>query len=67
MPKNIKVSEIMKTNVAYATLPGSRDEVHTLLKDKKVSGVPVLKDGKIVGLSAGQICLEILKRNSWLC
>ncbi|WP_342306175.1 CBS domain-containing protein [Methanolobus sp. ZRKC5] len=50
MPKNIKVSEIMKTNVAYATLPGSRDEVHTLLKDKKVSGVPVLKDGKIVGI-----------------
>ncbi len=50
MPKNIKVSEIMKTNVAYATLPGSRDEVHTLLKDKRVSGVPVLKDGKIVGI-----------------
>ncbi|MDG6242967.1 MAG: CBS domain-containing protein [Methanolobus sp.] len=50
MPKNIKVSDIMNNEVAYATLPGSRDEVHTLLKDKKVSGVPVLKDGKIVGV-----------------
>ncbi|MEZ5334780.1 MAG: CBS domain-containing protein [Methanolobus sp.] len=50
MPKNIKVSDIMMKEVAYATLPGSRDEVHTLLKDKKVSGVPVLKDGKLVGV-----------------
>ncbi len=50
MPKNIKVSDIMRDNVAYATLPGSRDEVHTLLKDQKVSGVPVLKDGKVVGI-----------------
>jgi CBS domain-containing protein len=50
MPKNIKVSSIMRTEVAYATLPGSRDEVHTLLKEKRVSGVPVLKDGKIVGV-----------------
>ncbi len=50
MPKNIKVSDIMQTNVAYATIPGSRDEVYTLLKDKKVSGMPVLKDGKVVGI-----------------
>ncbi|WP_340819448.1 CBS domain-containing protein [Methanolobus sp. WCC4] len=50
MPKNTKVSDIMKTDVAYATLPGSRDEVHTLLKEQKVSGVPVLKDGKVVGI-----------------
>lgn len=50
MPKNIKISDIMRTEVAYATLPGSRDEVHTLLKEKRVSGVPVLKDGKIVGV-----------------
>ena len=50
MPKNTKISDIMRKDVAFATLPGSRDEVHTLLKDKKVSGVPVLKDGKIVGI-----------------
>lgn len=50
MPKNTKVSDIMKKEVAFATLPGSRDEVHTLLKDKRVSGVPVLKDSKVVGI-----------------
>lgn len=42
--------DIMRTDVAYATLPGSRDEVHVILKDKRVSGVPVLKDGKVVGI-----------------
>lgn len=50
MPKNVRVMDIMRTDVAYATLPGSRDEVHSLLKEKRVSGVPVLKDGKVVGI-----------------
>ncbi|KXS44848.1 MAG: CBS domain-containing protein [Methanolobus sp. T82-4] len=50
MPKNVKVMDIMRTDVAFATLPGSRDEVHALLKEKRVSGVPVLKDGKVVGI-----------------
>lgn len=50
MPNSIKVSDIMITDVACATLPGSRDEVLEILKAKKVSGVPVLKDGKLVGI-----------------
>jgi len=50
MPKNIKVSDIMVKDVACATLPGSRDEVLEILKAKRVSGVPVLKDGKLVGI-----------------
>ncbi len=50
MPKNIKVSDIMIRDVANATLPGSRDEVLEILKAKRVSGVPVLKDGKLVGI-----------------
>ena len=50
MPKNIKVKDVMKKDVAFATLPGSRDEVHVLLKEQKVSGVPVLKNGKVVGI-----------------
>ncbi|MDR2944929.1 MAG: CBS domain-containing protein [Methanosarcinales archaeon] len=44
------VEEIMVRNVVSATLPGSRDEVLSILKDKKVSGVPVLKDNKVVGI-----------------
>jgi CBS domain-containing protein len=50
MLKNIKVSDIMIRDVACATLPGSRDEVLEILKAKRVSGVTVLKDGKLVGI-----------------
>ncbi len=51
MASNIpNVEDIMVKNVASATLPGSRDEVLSILKDKKVSGVPVLKDNKVVGI-----------------
>ncbi|MCL2141825.1 MAG: CBS domain-containing protein [Methanimicrococcus sp.] len=44
------VEDIMVKDVAIATLPGSRDEVLSILKDKNVSGVPVLKDSKVVGI-----------------
>lgn len=50
MPKNTIIEQIMVRNVACATLPGSRDEVLKILKDKHISGVPVLKDNKVVGL-----------------
>ncbi|WNY27221.1 CBS domain-containing protein [Methanolapillus ohkumae] len=50
MVHNLKVEDVMVKNVACATLPGSRDEVLAILKDKKVSGVPVLKDNKVVGI-----------------
>ena len=50
MPKNTIIEEIMVRDVTCATLPGSRDEVLKILKDKHISGVPVLKDNKVVGL-----------------
>ncbi len=50
MPKNIFIEDIMVRDVASATLPGSRDEVLKILKNKHISGVPVLKDSKIVGI-----------------
>lgn len=50
MPKNIKVADVMIKDVVCATIPGSRDEVLEILKEKKVSGVPVLKDGNLVGI-----------------
>lgn len=49
MPKNIFIEDIMVRDVACATLPGSRDEVLKILKNKHISGVPVLKDSKVVG------------------
>ncbi|AKB75944.1 Inosine-5'-monophosphate dehydrogenase [Methanosarcina lacustris Z-7289] len=50
MPKNIFIEDIMVRDVACATLPGSRDEVLKILKNKHISGVPVLKDSKVVGV-----------------
>lgn len=50
MPLNIKVKNVMTKEVAYATVPGSRHEVLQILKTKHISGVPVVKDGKVVGI-----------------
>jgi len=50
MPESTFIKDIMVTDVASVTLPGSRDEVLAILKEKKVSGVPVLKDNKVVGI-----------------
>lgn len=50
MPKNIFIEDIMVRDVASVTLPGSRDEVLKILKNKHISGVPVLKDSKVVGI-----------------
>jgi CBS domain-containing protein len=50
MPKDTIVEEIMVRDVACASLPGSRDEVLKILKDQRISGVPVLKDNKVVGI-----------------
>jgi len=40
----------MVRDVAYAAIPGSRDDVLKTLKDHKVSGVPVIKKGEVAGM-----------------
>jgi len=40
----------MVRDVAYVTIPGSRDDVLKVLQDRKVSGVPVIKKGDVVGM-----------------
>jgi CBS domain-containing protein len=50
MPKNIFIEDIMVRDVASSTLPGSRDEILKVLKNKHISGVPVIKDSKVVGI-----------------
>ena len=44
------VEDVMIKDVAYVSLPGSRDEVLKTLKDRCVSGVPVVKDSVVVGI-----------------
>ncbi|MDD1761946.1 MAG: CBS domain-containing protein [Methanothrix sp.] len=47
---SIFVKDIMVRDVAYVTIPGSRDDVLKVLQDRKVSGVPVIKKGEVVGM-----------------
>jgi len=47
---SILVKDVMVGDVAYVTIPGSRDDVLKVLQDRKVSGVPVIKKGEVVGM-----------------
>lgn len=49
-PQSIKVIDVMVRDVASAELPGSRDEVLDILKLKHISGVPIVKNGELVGI-----------------
>lgn len=44
------VKEWMNREVAYLTLPASRDDVLDILKKKRISGVPVIKGGSLAGI-----------------
>ncbi len=46
----MKVRDIMTKNVVYATLPNNRRFVLELFKKHGISAVPVLKDGRVVGI-----------------
>ena len=47
---SILVRDVMVNDVAHVAIPGSRDDVLKTLQDRKVSGVPVIKKGKVVGM-----------------
>lgn len=47
---NILVRDVMVRDVASVTIPGSRDDVLKTLQDHRVSGVPVIKKGEVVGM-----------------
>jgi CBS domain-containing protein len=40
----------MVRDVAYVAIPGNRDDVLKTLQERKVSGVPVIKKGEVVGM-----------------
>ncbi|HSQ94016.1 MAG TPA: CBS domain-containing protein [Methanoregula sp.] len=46
----MKVSDYMTTEVVRVDIPGNRDDVLKILKRTGISGVPVLKEGKLVGI-----------------
>lgn len=46
----MKVRDVMTRDVIYVELPSTRDVVLEVLKKHRISSVPVLKDGKLVGI-----------------
>ena len=44
------VEDVMNKDVVCATIPGTRDEVLSIFKNKKISSVPVLKEENIIGI-----------------
>ena len=44
------VADFMTTEVVRVEIPGNRDDVLKILKRTGISGVPVLKEGKLVGI-----------------
>ncbi|MGC9443552.1 MAG: CBS domain-containing protein [Candidatus Methanospirareceae archaeon] len=54
----LTVRDIMVKDVAYVTVPGTREDVLELFKEKFVSGVPVVKDSKVVGVVTRQDLLR---------
>jgi len=54
----IKIRDIMVEDVAYVTLPGTREEIMAICKERYISGVPVVKEGKVVGVVTRQDLLR---------
>lgn len=46
----VLVKDVMVRDVAYVSIPGNRDEVLKTLQKRRVSGVPVVKKGVVVGM-----------------
>jgi CBS domain-containing protein len=48
----MKVRDVMNQNAICAEVPGSREQVLNMLKEKKISGMPVVKKGtkKLIGI-----------------
>jgi CBS domain-containing protein len=56
--QQIGIRDIVVEDVAYVTLPGTREELMELFKERYISGVPVVKEGKVVGVVTRQDLLR---------
>lgn len=53
-----RIRDIMVENVAYVTVPGTREEIMEICKERYISGVPVVKGGKVEGVVTRQDLLK---------
>ncbi len=54
----IKVRDIMVEDVAYVSVPGTREEFMEICRERCISGVPIVKEGKVVGVVTRQDLLR---------
>ena len=47
---SILVKDVMVRDVAFVGIPGNRDDVLSVLQERRVSGLPVVKKGEVVGM-----------------
>lgn len=59
----MKAADIMNPKVIYATLPSNRQNVLQMFKEYGISAVPVLKDGKLVGIVTRKDLLRKIDEN----
>ena len=61
------VREIMSERVAFVTLQNSLDECMALMTDKRVRHLPVMDDGKLLGLiSIGDLVKDIISEKEFI-
>ncbi|WP_457549814.1 CBS domain-containing protein [Archaeoglobus sp.] len=59
----MKVKDVMIKSVIYLELPSTRDRLLEVLKEYKISAVPVLKNGKLVGIVTIKDILKKIEEN----
>ncbi|MEM0203571.1 MAG: CBS domain-containing protein [Archaeoglobaceae archaeon] len=59
----MKAGDIMNPKVIYATLPSNRETLLQMFKEYGISAVPVLKDGKLVGIVTRKDLLRKIDEN----
>ncbi|MET1123885.1 MAG: CBS domain-containing protein [Archaeoglobaceae archaeon] len=59
----MKAADVMNKNVISVSLPSSREKVLELFKKHGISAVPVLKDGKLVGIVTRKDILRKVDEN----
>lgn len=56
--EGIKVKDIMVKDVACVKVPGTRNDLMEICKERYISGAPVVKDGKVIGVVTRQDLLK---------
>jgi CBS domain-containing protein len=59
-----RVSEVMSTNVVSASADASLGEIATLLEKHRIKRVPILRDGKLVGIVSRSNLIQALASSS---